>query len=550
MHLPSGLDENFRFMVLEVRKQLEETLSYLAEPAAGLLGRIVGRDDYIDSMKGLIEEKSYSFLVDQTVERGTANVMRCLNTIASNLERIADFAVNVVNQTQYLADPGFLGRYDYQPLFDEVLAGLEMVVPSLHGQDLSLALRICQREFRLDSQFQATMRQIMQDLNAGGKHTGDLVTSLFIHRYLERMGDSLLNIGEALIFVLVGERLKIHQFEALQDTLAASGLNAPLSQVEFSAFWGNRSGCKVGAVADKSDTARAHRVVFKEGARSKIVKERENIERWQQVMPGLPPRVFGCQENQGQASVLLEYLNGCTLQEVVLTSPPEVRLNASFLLTETLGSVWRATLRQQLGRADFIAQVLARLDDVFRVHPRFKGAAVQIGDMTVPSLGMHLRRLQEVEHSLTVPFTVFIHGDFNLNNIIYDHKEQRLHYLDLHRSADSDYVQDVSVFIASCFRMPVFQPEARRRLAALARDLLDYARSFAMQQGDQTFEARLALGLIRSLITSTRFELNERFASHLLMGALYLMQRLGGHASLSWPEFKLPGHLLASLETL
>ncbi|MFH1033001.1 MAG: PhoU domain-containing protein [Pseudomonadota bacterium] len=550
MHLPSGLDENFRFMVLEVRKQLEETLSYLAEPASGLLGRIVGRDDYIDSMKGLIEEKSFSHLVGQGVERGTANVMRGLNTIASNLERIADFAVNVVGQTQYLADPGFLARYDYLALFDEVLAGLEMVVPALHGQDLSLALRICQCEFRLDSQFQATMSQIMRDLNAGGKHTGDLVTSLFIHRYLERMGDSLLNIGEALIFVLVGERLKIHQFEALQDTLAASGLDAPLSQVEFSAFWGNRSGCKVGAVADKSDASRAHRVVFKEGARAKIVKERRNIERWQEVMPGLPPRIFGGQENGGQASVLLEYLNGCTLQEVVLTSPPEVRLNATFLLTETLGSVWRSTLKRQEGRADHIGQVLARLDDVFRVHPRFKGAAVRIGEMAVPSLGMHLRRLQEVEQALPSPLTVFIHGDFNLNNIIYDHKEQRLHYLDLHRSADNDYVQDVSVFMASCFRMPVFQPDLRRRLAELAGELLAFARGFAAGQGDDTFEARLALGLIRSLITSTRFELNGKFAGHLLMGALYLMQRLGSQPGADWASFQLPEQLLHSLETL
>ena len=235
MRLPSDLDENLRFMVLEVRKQLEETLGYLAEPAAGLLGRIVSRDDYIDSMKGLIEEKSFSHLVGQGVERGTANLMRCLNTLASNLERIADFAVNVVGQVQYLGDPAFLARYDYQVFFDEALAGLEMVVPALHSQDMNLALRICQCEFRLDSLFQATMQQIMQELSAG-KHTGDLVTALFIHRYLERMGDSLLNIGEALIFVLVGERLKIHQFEALQDTLAASGLEAPLSQVEFNTF--------------------------------------------------------------------------------------------------------------------------------------------------------------------------------------------------------------------------------------------------------------------------------------------------------------------------
>ena len=112
--VPKHIYENFRFMVLEVSKQVEQTLAFLAEPSPSLLDKIVGRDDYIDSMKGFMEEKSFEHLASGKADRNMINLMRCLTTITSNLERIADFAVNVVGQVQYLKDVRFPVRFDYQ----------------------------------------------------------------------------------------------------------------------------------------------------------------------------------------------------------------------------------------------------------------------------------------------------------------------------------------------------------------------------------------------------------------------------------------------------
>lgn len=74
----------------------------------------MGRDDYIDSMKGFMEEKSYAHLAGGKADRAMVNLLRCLNTIINNLEHIADFAVNVVGQAKYLNDVRFPVRFDYQ----------------------------------------------------------------------------------------------------------------------------------------------------------------------------------------------------------------------------------------------------------------------------------------------------------------------------------------------------------------------------------------------------------------------------------------------------
>ncbi len=544
MRIPGGLDENFRFLVLEVRKQVEETLNFLAEPSQLLLERINNRDDYIDTMKSLIEERSYAFLIGSGIDRRTANLMRSINTIASNLERIADFSVNVVNQMQYLSDARILARYDFQPFFDETFRALENITEALTRQDISLAFAICQAEFHIDSLYKEAFDRILRELGAGA-HTGDLVTSLFIFRYLERMGDSLLNIGEALIFAIVGERLKIHQYQALREHLASSGIEFPITDtVEFQSIWGTRSGCRIGTVEDKGEEDRPQRVIFKEGRAAKILAEKRNLERWQELMPGLPPRIFGFQQKDNSASLLLEYLGGCTFQDVLLNSEREILDNALFLVTETLGTIWRDTMKPEPTGARYIPQLLARMDDVYRLYPRFERDRVRIGGLELDPLGDLLRRADEADQELTAPFSVFIHGDFNVNNVIYHHNEQRVHFIDLHRSADSDYVQDVSVFLVSNFRLPVQRSRLRVRINRVVLDFLRFAQGFAAEHGDETFAARMALGLLRSFFTSTRFELKADFAKVMYLRSIYLLEKLTAHHGRPWRDFTLPEDVL------
>lgn len=543
MQLPGGLQENFRFLVLEVCKQVEETLAFLQAPSQRQIERITGRDDYIDGLKSLIEEKVYSLLMSTVMERRQANLLRSVNTIATNLERIADFAVNVVGQMQYLTDPAFVNAYDHPPYFKEVKEGLDTILEAFTSQDISLAFRICQCEFHLDDLYKGTMNRLLQEL-AQGQNTGNLITVLFIFRYLERMGDSLLNIGEAIIFALLGERLKIHQYQALRDSLANSGMNTPISEVEFESIWGTRSGCRIGKVQNKAGGESAQRVIFKEGNANKLASERENIARWESIMPGLAPKVFGFQRDNGSASILLEYLEGCTLQELILNSETEYQENALFLVTETLKMIWQNTRKEQSTDGNFLAQLLSRLDDVYRVHPHFKQTRQAIGSLALAPLEESLRQLQEKTHGLSAPFSVFIHGDFNANNVIYDHNQQRVHFIDLHRSADSDYAQDISVFLVSNFRMPVQRSVLRSRLNRVILDFLLFAQNFAREQSDAAFEARLCLGLIRSFLTSTRFELNLDFAKEMFLRGCYLLDKMNTHGGRPWEDFRLPPQVL------
>ena len=462
MRILEGIEENFRFMVLEVSKQVASALLVVERPDPERIKRIESRDDYIDNLKSVIENACWSRIHGSSDRnKRTLDLVRATNIININLERIADYAVNIVSQVQYLTDPNFIRRYAYRDPFVDVDKALGLVFQALTRQDVRLALRICRAEFTLDDRFKAAFDAILDDLRQG-ESPENSISSFNIFRYLERMGDALLNIGEAVIFAALGEKLKIHQYQALKDSLEQGGVELENGVGDFQSIWGTRSGCRIGRIREDHGP-RSKGVLFKEGNAVKLAREKENIERWARLAPGLPPNIQAFQTDGESSSILLEYLGGCNMQQVVLTANRDIVENACFLITQTVGELWTQTLTRQPVQSGFMGQLFSRLEDVFSLYPGFATGEKNLCGHPIPALSELLAAATEIEPELPAPFSVFLHGDFNLNNIVYDHTAQRIHYIDLHRSRDGDYVQDAAVFLVSNFRLPVFQIKLRRQ---------------------------------------------------------------------------------------
>ena len=542
MRILEGIEENFRFMVLEVSKQVSSALLVVERPDLERIKRIESRDDYIDNLKSVIENACWGRIHGSTDRnKRTLDLVRAANIININLERIADYAVNIVSQMQYLTDPAFIHRYDYRAPFVDVDKALGLVFPALTRQDVRLALRICRAEFALDDHFKTAFDAILADLRRG-ESPENAISSFNIFRYLERMGDALLNIGEAVIFAALGEKLKIHQYQALKGTLELDD-ETPIPAGDFHSIWGTRSGCRIGRVQEDQGP-RSKGVLFKEGNAAKLAKEKENIERWERLSPGLAPSIQAFQTDGDSASMLLEYLGGCNVQQLVLTADRDIVENACFLITQTVGGLWEQTLVRREVPLDALAQLRSRLDDVFGLHPGLGFDRLFIGQAKVPALDELLCAAEAAEKTLSAPFAVLLHGDFNLNNLVYDHTAQRIHYIDLHRSREGDYAQDTAVFLASNFRLPFFDLKARSQFELVMRRFLEFARSFAAEQGDTAFEARLTFAVARALATSARFEMNRSFARELFQRGVYLLERAVAHGGRPWPVLTFPDAVL------
>jgi Ser/Thr protein kinase RdoA (MazF antagonist) len=188
-------------------------------------------------------------------------------------------------------------------------------------------------------------------------------------------------------------------------------------------------------------------------------------------------------------------------------------------------------------------QLQARLPAVLRVHERFRRKPKRLGGLSIPSTEDMIARCADIEKRVPAPFSVRIHGDFNVNNLVYNHEDQRIHFIDLYRSRDADYVQDASVFLVSNFRLPVFEPRLRERIDRVIAYFFKVFERFARNSGDDLFHIRMALALARSFYTSARFELNDRFAGEMYLKSTYLMETVINHKD-SRAAYRLPDTVL------
>lgn len=551
-----GIATNFRFMVAQVVKQLEDTLRQLDAPSERRRQKIYASDDYVDTQKSLLQNACFLWMRHSgEADLQAAHTVRALNTIVSNLEHIADYSVDVARQITHLGDPSYLRRFGYRAYFDVLLEALRAIDQAIFHRDSELALRLCRAEIELDRLYRADFVKLLDELRAA-RETESALTTLLILHYLERMGDAIQNIGEAILLAVTGERLKFHQFRALEDALDAAELAPRQAVGGFTSIWGTRSGMRIGRVQGEPEAESSaagdvtRRAIFKEGARDKLLLERDNIARWEQIAPGVAPRVLEFHEQGEDASLLLEFLEGATLQELLVDADWEAACAALQAVQHTLSDVWRRTRKSpDPGRspppANFVRQIRVRLDDVCRIHPHYRTPERRIGALSIPSLEERLSRAEQIEARLSAPFSTFIHGDFNVDNVIYEPQSGSVHFIDLHRSCDSDYVQDVSVFLVSVFRQPLFGRAVRRRLRRVAGHFLDFARGFARDAGDASFEPRLALGLTRSLLTSTRFEYNRRFADEMFLRAEYLLDRVLDAPGAGDPAWRVPDWIVS-----
>ena len=536
------LFDNLRFLVDQTLNQLYQADSLLDEFSEKKIDKVTSNEDYIDNLKVTIENECFSVIHNRSLSRRDIDKIRSINVIGTNVERIADYVVNIADQTRYLINFSFLRQFGHKVFVEKIEGGLTTVIEVLKTDDLSKALDICKVEYELDLVYKTYFDRLMEMFQTA-EHHEDLITAIFIFRYFERIGDSILNIGEALIFAILGDRIKIRHFEALEQNIANPEFGGDISQIRTDPILGSRSGCRISKVKKDEGPDSKEQGIFKEGSREKIHSEYENILKWRSVSEDLPPKVYGYLEKDNKASMLVECLPGRTFDQVLIDEESRTFDHALKLFIETVFSSWTGTISSTPRSAGYAAQLESRIESVENIHPHFFRDEMEIGGKKIHSTRNLVKRMVEKEANLQPPFSVLIHGDFNLNNVIYNDFEDRIHYIDLYRSRMLDWVQDASVCLVSAFRIPVFKGYIRERINFFIHTMYQKFSRFARENDDNSFEARLAFALARSFFTSTRFTYNKKFAREMFNRSEYIMDKLASYEG-DWQDFRIKDSVL------
>ncbi|WP_422378063.1 phosphotransferase [Roseibium sp.] len=518
---PKIIRENLHFLCAEIDGQLIQLEAFFKEPTAATARRIMDRAGYAHNLKTRILAACVRHMAGAKNNNRKHLTLRSLEFIASDLQRLSNLARQSLHHVERIETFSTLVPGRYPAIVSRVREGVGRIEEAFASSDSALAIQIGQLQGKIETDYRKLFKTYTKDMRNPDIRPADIANSLLVASEMQRMGDSLNSISEALISANIGQAVNFERYFALQSLMSdLDGVNGDLT-VESIAE--TRSGSSISAIKNRKTEEVA--AVFKDGEKSKVKEERQGVKSWHSIYPGLAPKILSYEKRSQSAALLIEHLPGLTFEHIVLNEKDAVCATALNRLTRTLKDVWKQTRTREPAELDSMQQLAKRLGEVRRVHPEFKDRKISFSGTELPSLDRLIEQAADREAKVPAPFSVYIHGDFNVDNIIYDPGEDRIHFIDLHRSRYMDYVQDVSVFMVSNYRLQVLDRDTRLRIMAVSQDFYKSARAFARKQGDNTFEYRLALGLARSFASSTRFIFDKSHARRMWLRSRYLIEQ-------------------------
>ena len=533
MRLPTSFRNNLLFLLSETQSQLSNLTVLLETGISGLAENILQRRGYATNLRMRIHQSSAEALRLNKKQPVDTLSIRAGEAVSMSLEGIIDSCFDCVEHVGRVHSKSILNKRNLLKMPRILLQCLQRLEASLEKNQAANLDDIRANYALLQQQHDAFYAKRMQTLNKL-KHPEDAIESLFIANQLLQMGNLIISIAESVMSASIGQPLKLDGYLSLQSALE----ELETDEVEIKPIAETRSGSGISGIADTSGDN--YLAIFKDGNRAKLKEEKDSVKQWHRLFPGLAPQILAFNKQGKNASLLIEYLPGKTYENIVLHESDDNLQNATNRLYKTLEKIWKKTRRKRSVAANHMEQLRKRLPSVFEIHEAFNRPHESVCGKAVLSLHEMIDQAEKIEKALPASFSVLIHGDFNLDNIMYDETADKIHFIDLHRSASMDYVQDMSVFMVSNYRLQVVDQPTRRRINAVCQAMFEFASDFANKNNDSSFQVRLTLGLIRSFITSTRFIMDKTLANNMYLRAVYLLEKLLAHGQNDFSDYQLP----------
>jgi phosphate transport system protein len=211
----SAMRESFRQELRDMKAEVlsigrvivERTTDSVAALVAGdvdLADRVIAGDDEIDRRTLAVEEHSLEVIATQFPVARDLRLLHSLTYIGMHMERMGDLAVNIAKAAKRTAD-----RRGPQTLSDLIQAQgnlvhrvLEACLEALDTYDLDLARKLADLDEPIDHLYKQFFRELarLQD-----EEDIEWATSMVMaSRYLERIADHAVDIGERIQYLLTG----------------------------------------------------------------------------------------------------------------------------------------------------------------------------------------------------------------------------------------------------------------------------------------------------------------------------------------------------------
>jgi phosphate transport system protein len=190
-------------------QQFAQALEALVRRDADLARKVCAGDLEIDQIEHAINELVIRVLALRSPVADDLRLVITALKIASDLERIADYAANIAKRslsvTEELALPSIGAVHRIGVLVQRQLR--DTLDANLH-RDAEKALAVWNSDLQVDEMYSGLFRELLTYMMEDPHTIGPASHLLFVAKNIERIGDHATNISEMVYFIITGQRIE------------------------------------------------------------------------------------------------------------------------------------------------------------------------------------------------------------------------------------------------------------------------------------------------------------------------------------------------------
>jgi len=176
------------------------------------------KEEEVNNLQIEIDDRAIKLTALQQPVGTDVRFLFMASRIASELERIADQAINIVQNIRHVLKASALKPLIDLPLMGEIAEKMVRdALQALVDRDCVLANQVLQEEKKMDAFNNHIFRVLLTYMMADPGTIERALALILISRNLERVGDHATNIAEEVVYLVEGREIR-HHYEAKTQT--------------------------------------------------------------------------------------------------------------------------------------------------------------------------------------------------------------------------------------------------------------------------------------------------------------------------------------------
>ena len=205
----NNISDKLVLMCRHIEAAIEKCVQALVDRDSELAQEVFEEEKLIDEFERDIENSCFRLLVMENPVAGDFREVSSALRMITDLERIGDQARDIADITMQFGDGEYIKKLEHiQQMAVIVMQMVKDGVQAYINRDLALAHSLDETDDKVDELFNIVTAELIELVKEKPDNAEQAVMLLMINKYLERIGDHAVNLGDWVEYAITGAHPK------------------------------------------------------------------------------------------------------------------------------------------------------------------------------------------------------------------------------------------------------------------------------------------------------------------------------------------------------